>query len=157
MAIVSMSIRIDASQQRVFDVFTDLHSASVNITAIEKLEVLTDDPIGKGTRFAETRIMFGKPQTETLEITEWNPPQSYTVDLESYGTRYSTRFTFKPDASGGQSEATLVDVTLTATPLRFAARLMSIMLVFMKSGFRKMFAKDLADLKAAAEGQSIAT
>lgn len=140
-------IHINAPLQRVFEIFTDLRAASSRIEAIQNIEVLTEGPIGKGTRFAETRSMFGRSHTETMEITEWNPPHSYSASAESCGSRYVTTFVFQPDG-----DATNVEVTFSATPITFMAKLMSFMLVMMKSTCRKMFEKDMADLKAAAEG-----
>jgi hypothetical protein len=148
MVTVSTTIRINAPRPRVFEVFTELRLASDRIKAIQKIEVLTEGPIGKGTRFAETRVMFGRSHTETMEITDWNPPHSYTVAAESCGSRYLTHFTFQADGP-----ATIVEVTFTATPIRFLAKLMSFMLVMMKNTCRAMFEKDMADLKAAVEGQ----
>jgi uncharacterized protein YndB with AHSA1/START domain len=146
-ATFSISVRINAPRERVFEMFADLRSAAGRIKAIDKIEMLTDGPVGKGTRFAETRSMFGRSHTETMEITEWNPPQSYTASAYSCGTRCITTFTFKADGA-----ATIVDVVYTATPVTFFAKLMSFMLAVMISTCRKMFENDLADLKAAAEG-----
>lgn len=151
MATVSTTTRINAPRERVFELFTDLRCAPQRVKAIDKIDVLTEGPIGKGTRFAETRTMFGRSHTETMEITGWNPPHSYTVSAESCGSRYLTHFTFRADA-GASGGATIVEVTFTATPIRFMAKLMSFMLVLMKNTCRKMFEKDMADLKAVAEG-----
>ena len=52
----------------VFAVFTDLHRAAERIRGIERLEVLTDGPVGKGTRFRETRIMFRREATEEHRV-----------------------------------------------------------------------------------------
>ena len=149
---VSTSIRINAPQQRVFELFTDLRSAAGRIKAIDKMEVLTDGPIGKGTRFTETRSMFGRAQTETMEITEWKPPHSYTVSAYTCGTRYNTTFSFEAEGSGGR--ATIIDVTFTAIAMTTLAKLMSFMLKMMTAVCRKMIEKDLADLKAAAEAST---
>lgn len=74
----------------------------------------------------------------------------YTAGCDSCGSRYLTQFTFRADNAGGAA-ATIVEVTFNATPVTFMAKLMSFMLVMMKNTCRKMFEKDMADLKAAAE------
>ena len=65
---------IEAPREVVFDAALDLHSVAENIRGIEKLEVLTEGPIGLGTRFRETRIMFKKEATEVMEITVFERP-----------------------------------------------------------------------------------
>ena len=51
---ICLSKTIDAEPAEVFDRITDLHNAAERIEAITHLEVLTEGPIGAGTRFRET-------------------------------------------------------------------------------------------------------
>ena len=60
-----MSEHVTAPREVVFEVAADFHNAAeLNIQGIDSLEVLTDGPIGVGTRFRETRVMMGKSSTE---------------------------------------------------------------------------------------------
>lgn len=147
MSTVTASVRINAPREVVFDLFTDFRAAVDRIEEIEHVDMLTDGPVGMGTRFAETRKVFGKSQTVTLEVIDWQPQESYAVECESAGMRYRTEFRFQPDG-----DATIVESTVTNEPLTFAARLMCIMVALMKSACRKMLEKDMAQLKAVAEG-----
>lgn len=151
MAALTLSVRIDATPQRTFEVFTDLRNAATTVRGIDSLEVLTDGPITNGTRFRETRTMFGKPHAETMQIIAWDPPRSYAVGCDSCGAHYETRFTFRPD-----SAATAVEMTFTVTPIAFMAKLLSPLSGLMLGACRKAFQKDLDDLKAAAEGRASA-
>lgn len=144
---VTASTHIAAPPDRVFALFTDLRNAPSRVKAITALEVLTDGPIGKGTRFRETRTMFGRSCTETMEITGFDPPRSYTVAANSCGCLYRTEFAFRPDAGG-----TAVEFTFSATAQTFWAKLMAPLFGLMASSLRKAVEKDLADLKAVAEG-----
>lgn len=143
---VQCNVRIDAPAERVFEVFADLRGATGRIQAIRRLEVITEGPVGKGTKFRETRVMFGKEATATLEITGFDPPRSYTVEAESCGVRYISRFDFKP-----QGSATLVEMSFRATPISLAAKLMSPVTSLMFGSCRKMMARDMNDLRAAIE------
>ena len=69
-----VSTVISASPERVFALFTDLAHAPDNIRAIKKLELLTPGPMCMGTRFRETRVMFGKEATEEMEVIERTRP-----------------------------------------------------------------------------------
>jgi carbon monoxide dehydrogenase subunit G len=145
---ITTETRIDAPPARVFEVFTDLRRAAERIRGIEELEVLTAGPIGKGTRFRETRVMLGKKSSETMEIVDFQPGRSYAVTAQSCGARYLTTFNFEPDGGG-----TRVRMTFGATPVSFAAKLMVPLLGFMAKSLEKMLAADCADLKAVCEGR----
>jgi hypothetical protein len=60
-------------------VFTDLDGAAERVDGIQKLEKLTDGPVGLGTRFRETRRMFRKEAAEEMEFTAFEPGRSYGV------------------------------------------------------------------------------
>lgn len=143
---LTVQTHIDAPPQRVFAVFTDLARAAENMQGVKRLDVLTDGPIGKGTRFRETRVMFGREATEEMEITAFEPDQSYTVGCDAHGAHYVTRFDFHPDGEG-----TRVEMCFGVTPLSLFARLLSPLSRFMMGGLKKALDQDLSDLKAAVE------
>lgn len=134
----------DADAETTFGILTDLPNAPDRIEAILKLEMLTDGPVGLGTKFRETRKMFGKESTEDMTITQFAPNESYTVEAESCGSHYTSRFTFVPNG-----EQTNVTMSFGAKPLTFMAKLMSPMLFCMRGVLRKCVVKDMADLAPA--------
>lgn len=138
--------QIAAPVERVFDVFADLSKTSERISGIKKLEILTPGPVGKGTRFRETRIMFGKEATETMEITDFQPGRSYSVECNGCGAQYFTRFDFQPRDGG-----TFVEMFFKCTPISFFAKLMGLFAGMMMGTMKKVMDKDLEELKAAAE------
>lgn len=143
---VSMTRRIAAERERVFDVFSDLRHAAGRIAAIKRLEVLTEGPIRKGTRFRETRIMFNREATEEMEIVDFLPGRSYTVQCLSCGVLWSSTFRF--EAAGGETE---VSLDMSCKPKTFFARLMSPLGRLMAGGMLKCVGQDLEDLKKFAE------
>ncbi len=147
MASLSITKHIAAPPERVFQLSTDLEHWAERISAIVRVSKLTDGPVGAGTRFRETRVVFKKESTEEMEFTAFEPGQSYSVGCESCGCRYDTRFDFVPDQGG-----TRVEMTLETKPLTFFAKVMSPIGLLMAGSMRKMIEKDLDDLKAAAEG-----
>lgn len=134
----------DAAPEIAFQYASDLARAADRIEGIAKLELLTDGPVGVGTRFRETRIMFKREATEEMEITKFDPPRSYEVEANSHGCHYHTVYTFTPEGQG--TEVTLV---FNAHALTMTARIMSfVMAPLMRSAMRCIEA-DLDDLAKA--------
>lgn len=143
---VEVSIHIDAPAQHVFSIAADIPGAANTIKAITSIEMLTPGPVGLGTRWKETRMMFGKSASETMEVTAFDPPRSYTVEARSHGAHYLSLITVTPSAAGCDMR-----MTFTATPITRTAKLFSFMNFFMAGMIRKCFEADLKDIKAAAE------
>ncbi len=142
MAGLSCSTRIRATQQQVFDAISDLEHAADRITGIERVEVLTDGPMGVGTRWRETRVMFKKEHTEEMWVTEFDAPNGYRVNAESCGCLYDTAMTVTPDG-----EEIILEMSFTAKPRTFAAKLMMPLTKVMAGSMRKMTQQDLEDIK----------
>jgi hypothetical protein len=149
MASFTMTKRVDARVETVFAVATDLERAAEYVRCIERIELLTPGPIGKGTRWRETRKMKGHESTETLEITEFDPPHGYTAACDSCGSHFESTFRFVPHECDG---ATHVSLSVMMEARSFFAKLMSPLgnLMFGKA-MRKMLDDDLEDVKRAAE------
>lgn len=142
----SFETRVNAPPAQVFDVFADLTKAPDRIDQIKALEVLTDGPIGVGTRFRETRVMFKKEATEEMEITAFEPGVGYRVECESCGSHFVSDFRFAPDGDG-----TKVETTMDIRPQTLMAKLMSPLGVLMAGSMKKHFQADLDQLKAVCE------
>ena len=144
---ICLSKSIDAEPTEVFDRLTDLHKAAERIEDITHIEVLTDGPIGAGTRFRETRKMFGKECTEEMEITQFDAPRSYTVEAESCGARMTTRFDVEAEGNGSR-----VSVDMHSRPITLVAKRVSPVANLMCSGMmKKCIEKDLDGIKASIE------
>ncbi|MGB0717534.1 MAG: SRPBCC family protein, partial [Phycisphaerae bacterium] len=149
MAKFTLTVHVDAPREKVFQIFSDFENAAERISGISKLDILTDGPVGVGTRFRETRVMFNKEATEEMEITQLTTGESYTVICESCGCHYESIFRFEPDG-----ERTHVAMEFNAKPLTLFAKLTSpIAGLLFGSMMRKCMLKDLEDLKAFAEGK----
>lgn len=59
---------VHSAPDRVFEVFSDLEAVGDRLSAVEEIELLTDGPIGVGTRWKETRELMGRSATEEMEI-----------------------------------------------------------------------------------------
>ena len=151
MAQFSMSTRVTAQVEKVFDLFSDLRNCAGRIKAIKRIEVLTPGPIGVGTHFKETRVMFKKEATEEMHITAFELNKSYTVSCNSCGALFTSTFRFQPDDGG-----TLVTFDFNCQAQSFFAKLMKPLSWLMMGPMKKCIQQDLNDLKAVAEGAGAA-
>ena len=129
-------------QDVTFDTITDLRNAAEAIAGITALEVLTDGPIGAGTRFRETRVMFKRECTEEMEITQFDRPDSYTVECKNHGCHYTTVFTLRPEGDG-----TAVEMVFDAKPLTTMAKVMGFLTRPLMKSCVKVMERDLIDLQ----------
>jgi len=140
--------RVNALPTAVFALASDFQNAPQRITGIKRMEMLTDGPVGVGTKFRETRVMFGKEATETMEVVDFQPGRSYTLSATGCGMEYRTVVSVRPIGAGSE-----VSIEFNGTPLTFVARFMCVLMGWMvKSAGVKAMKKDLADLKGAVEG-----
>jgi uncharacterized membrane protein len=143
---VRESISIQAPVENVFDLASDIATCQRWSKSITNIEMMTDGPMKVGTKWRETRVMMGKPATETLEITSMRPNEHYTIGCESMGSKFSTDMVF---TSAGQG--TQVTVEMKCQPYTLGARLLSPMSALFMGMIRKCLRDDLTDLKRVAE------
>lgn len=91
---IRVSIPILARSEAVFRVASDIAHMDQVIPEITKIEILTDGPVGVGTRFSETRLVSKKLHTEELVIVELDPLARRSVlECESMGSLFRTELT----------------------------------------------------------------
>ena len=151
MSRLSVDQYIAAPRERVFAFSSDFANATETVEAITKMEILAnphpEGTVGVGTRFRETRVLFGREATEVMEVTEFEAPHRYLLKAESHGCRYLSELRFEEEDGG-----TRATMTFNADPLTFFAKVMSFLTgPIMKSTLRKCVVKDLEDLKKVAE------
>ena len=143
MATLTVSVHVPAPVEQVFEVFTEIDKAAERIPDITALEVLSEGPFGEGTRWRETRVMFKKQSTEEMWVTGFNPPNSYNVEAQSHGMKYSTHFSFEPDGEG-----TNVTWAFSGQGMTMGARIMSVIFnVLMKGTMKKCMRRDIEALR----------
>ncbi len=151
MSEIKVEQRIVGSLEAVFNTSLDLRGCPEWSSQITRMEVLTDGPIGPGTRFRETRKMYGKECTEEMEVTSVDAPRSYTVECTNHGCHYKTVFTFRVDG-----EETVVCMSFSATPLTLSAKVIGgLMAPMMKGSMIKCLKGDLTDLKNKMEESAV--
>src|SRR5680860_912729 len=80
-----------APASRVWGVMTDLSGWEHSLSGVERVTRLdTGEGFEVGTRWRETRRMFGREATEEMAVTALDPGRSYRVEADSGGTHYVT-------------------------------------------------------------------
>ncbi len=146
---VAASIDIDAVPETVFDTLSNLTGWPDMIEDIVSIELLTDGPVGVGTTFRETRMLFGKEAAEKMTFETFERPESYRLTARSGGSHYLTTTSFEPIPSG-----TRMQIHFRARPEKMVAWLLLPIALAMQGMLRKCLEKDLACIKASIEGRS---
>ena len=115
------------------------------IRGITHVAILSGGAIDTGTRFRETRTMFGREATEEMTVATLEPPRRQIFTAENHGVRYVATTEFLPEGHGARLRLTFEGVPLTMT-----ARIMSVMAMLMMGQVRKQLQNDLDDVAAEA-------
>ena len=133
---------------RVFAAATDVDGWPAFIDGIDAVERLTDGPVGEGTRFRETRTLFGKSTTEEMTFASFKPGSSYELTGESCGCAFSTVCSLIPEGNG-----TRLQMVMTSSPQTFTARILGPIMGLMTKGMMvKCLKGDLESMKKHLEG-----
>ena len=148
MSQLEISRNISAPTDRVWAIITDIEGSPAVISGIDEVERLSDDAGFKvGTRWRETRTLFGKEATEEMEVTAIDEHRSYTVEADSRNVHYTSVFTLQPADDGSSLRMTFEGVPRGAFTKFMAATVGRLM----KGPTRKALQRDLDDIAAAAE------
>lgn len=146
---MTLSQEIAGPVEQVFQAFTDFPNAAERVSGITKVEMLTDGPVGVGTRFKETRVFMKREATEELEVTRFEPGREVALSAYSCGCDFLSTFQFTPIEAG-----TRIDLTFESTPKTFFAKLMSPLGKLMMGPMKKCVQQDMDDLKQGIEARA---
>ncbi len=135
--------RFDAAPDRVYAALTDIERWPEMISGITAVEMITEGPVGVGTRFRETRRMMGKDRSEEMEVTAIDPGKGFTIGCQSCGCDMRFVHRLKPDGSGTRFE---LESNTRAISL-MAKITMPLMSAMMKKSMIKCMDKDYQDIE----------
>ena len=146
-----LSIDIAATPEQVYAVGMDILHWPEIVSAITNTEILSDGPIAVGTKFRETRIMFGREASEVMTIAKLEEPYRYLFTAESHGTAYVTDHVIETLPDGG-SRLSIIFSGKAQTVM--AHLLMPLGLLFAGS-LKKQLMGDLEDFMRAIESKQV--
>lgn len=145
---VSVQRTVNAPVNQVWSVATDLKALPETMSGISRVQILSGgDAFGTGTRWKETRVMFGKEASEEMEVTAVDPYRSYKVEAESNGMHYVSTFTFEALAP----QQTRVEMTFIGRPIKKQNLIVRLLSRFAVGMVQKTLEKDLEDLRRTVE------
>ena len=115
---VKTTHQIFASPEKVFETISDVRNFEKAVAGIKKIEFLTEQQVGAGTRFKESREMHGKLQTVELEVTEYQPNERVRMVSDAGGAIWDTLFLVTPEAEGCR-----LQMTMEVRPYKVMAKL----------------------------------
>ena len=130
----------------VFAVALDIANWPQFVSAIETIELLTPGSVAVGTRFRETRVMFGRHATEEMTVVEIEPPRRFLLTAFNHGTAYRAEHRFAPEGAG-----TRMTLVFEGRPATLLARLFAPLGRLFMGSLQRQLEADLADLKREAE------
>lgn len=140
---IEEEISIKAPAKDVFKVFSDLNGLEKRVNGIDSIELLEGTAKMKvGTKWKETRTLYGKEATEVMWVTALKKDQYYRVEADSHGTHYVTDYTF--EENDGE---TLVRMVFSGEAYGRMARYMRLFTKLFDKSVRKALRADLEDLK----------
>lgn len=137
------SLTINASLGTVFRVVSDLDHFSNAVPQIDRIEILSESAVGVGTRFRETRLVWGRETASELEVAELVENEGVRYVSDTLGTRWHSTFTVAP--AGDRTQLTIV---IEGRPYRVLSRLAAPLMKFLTA---KAVAADMKGIKAYAE------
>ena len=146
---ITLTQHVNAAAEKVWAVISDIPGSAATLSGIDAIEMLSEGPYDKGTRWKETRTMLRRSETVEMWVTQSDPPRSTTVKALQVGADYTSKMTLT-DRDGG------TDLTVTfGAELTNPSRATKIgMALFGKLGMRmtrKALARDLAEIAVKAE------
>jgi uncharacterized protein YndB with AHSA1/START domain len=148
MSRITVSRTVAAPVATVFAVVTNIERLPESNPDVVRVEFLTDQRSGAGTRFRETRSSRGREMVTELEVTEYVENEHARFVTDTGGTVWDTVFTFRPTGSPPGS-ATDLEIQLDARAHKLLAKIMNPLI---KGMVRKGMEKHVAALSAYCEG-----
>ena len=145
MSELSVSREVSVGPEALWELITDLDRSPNVISAVAAIERLDGGiGFGVGTRWRETRLIFGRETTEVLEVTEMDRGHSYTVETDS---GYRSVIGIEPAPAGS-----IITIAFGAEPVGTVSKMLAGTIgKLFEGGTRQALVQDLDDIAVAAE------
>ena len=137
---------IEAPPDAVFSTAIDITNWPRFISGVQSVELLTPGPVAAGTRFRETRSMFGREASEDMTLAQVEPPRRFLFTAFNHGTAYRAEHLFAPEGAG--TRTTLI---FEGQPVTLLARVFAPLGRLFLGTLKRQLESDLADLNLEAE------
>jgi len=143
-ASVSADQLFNTPVEETWETIADIESYPKRTSSYTEINPVTSHLGGLGARWKQTRTVWGRDHTQTMEVVEWEPTTLMAIRAAEAGTEYETRYLFSP-VDGG----TTVTAIFTATPTNLYGRaVVRLMGKKLMASSREALALILAELSA---------
>lgn len=140
---------VAAPAEAVWAIITDIENAPHTISGITSVERLDEaDGFVVGTRWRETREMFGRAATEELTVTRIEDGRSYTTAADHDKVHYES--TLRVEPTGADTSRLTMHFDAQSGGL-LNKTLGAVIGAIMVRSTRKLMQQDLADIAAAVQ------
>lgn len=149
---IHLSRTVNAPADVVWDLLAGVDEWTEVLSGITRVERLDPEPgFGVGTRWRETRTMFGREATEEMVVTACEAGSSYVVEADSNGAAYRSEVRVESDGT----DVSTIRMHFAATPHGlFNQALAATVGRAFQGATRRALQVDLDDIAAAAEARS---
>lgn len=149
---LDLELAIHAPPEKVFEAITNLHAGGRWLPGCTKLEVMTSGPYEKGTRWRETRKLYGREATEEFEVKNVEAPRIIELHCDGRkGSSGNVDYFFRYDLHP-IGDTTHLKLQTRIEPAGWFGKIMA---PLMKSAFKEALKKDHLALKAHVEGKDL--
>ena len=148
---IDISQQVAAPAAVVWELITDIeHSPHVisGIQSVQRLDQGTTFDVG--TRWRETRVMFGRSASEEMTVTAVEPGRSYTTSAQHGGTHYTSELAVESTGADTCTLSMHFDAEVSGL---LNKTLGAVVGKVMEGSTRKLMQQDLADIAEAAEAK----
>ena len=97
---IAVKCFVETPPDAAFSTAIDISNWPRFISSVQSVELLTPGPVAAGTRFRETRSMFGRQASEDMTLAQIEPPRRFLLTAFNHGTAYRAEHLFAPEAAG---------------------------------------------------------
>lgn len=142
---ITVSRPVAAAPHLLFAVIADIRSRSRVITAVSRVEMLSEGPVQLGTRFREWRIVGGREHGSVFSVTAVEAPRTLTLKGERDGMEFIVAYRIE-----GLDVGSRLTLTFRRDRAPLAIRLRDLARALTRRGIRQDLERELADIAGAA-------
>ncbi len=147
---MSIKQEFQGSIKKTWSTLINLDRYPSRVKSYEAIEWLTSEKSGVGAKWKQTRRVYGKSHTQTIEVVEWSEPTSFAMTASEAGAIYLTRYSLGESKDG---ETTEVSASFEVQPNNlFSKVFVKLMGNKLLGSTRESLKSDLSDLANAEEG-----
>ena len=147
---ISVNQEFKGPIEKTWSTLIDLEQYPGRVKSYETIEWLTPKKSGVGAKWKQTRTVYGKSHTQTIEVVEWSEPTSFAMTATEAGATYLTRYSI---GESKDAETSVVSASFEVQPNNLFSKLF-VKLIGKKllGSTREALQNDLSDLANAEAG-----